>query len=50
MKEWFSLNNLDVPSDEQAHVIANCGNSLKVVARAGSGKTRTIAQKILFLI
>ena len=50
VKEWFSSVNLDIPSDEQADVIANLNNSLKVVARAGSGKTRTIAQKILFLI
>jgi len=50
VKEWFALRKLDPPSNEQAVVIANCHNSLKVVARAGSGKTRTIAQKILFLV
>lgn len=49
-KEWFRANNLDVPSDEQAAVITNCQNSLRVVARAGSGKTRTIALKVLFLV
>jgi DNA helicase-4 len=50
VKEWLSERNLGTPSEEQAVVIANCHNSLKVVARAGSGKTRTIAQKILFLV
>jgi DNA helicase-4 len=50
IQEWFFDLNLGLPSDEQAAVIGNCHNSLKVVARAGSGKTRTIAQKILFLI
>ena len=50
VKEWFASVNLDIPSDEQTDVIANLNNSLKVVARAGSGKTRTIAQKIIFLI
>lgn len=50
VKEWFSNKGLGEPSDEQAIVIANCHNSLKVVARAGSGKTRTVAQKILFLV
>jgi hypothetical protein len=48
VREWFSGKKLGSPSDEQATVIANCHNSLKVVARAGSGKTKTIAQKIPF--
>jgi DNA helicase-4 len=50
VKEWFSSRKLGLPSHEQAIVIANCHNSLKVVARAGSGKTRTIAYKMLFLV
>jgi len=50
VKEWLLEKNLGLPSDEQATVIANCHNSLRVIARAGSGKTRTTAQKILFLI
>ena len=50
VKEWFASINLKIPSDEQSDVIANLNNSLKVVARAGSGKTRTITQKVLFLI
>lgn len=50
VKEWFASCKIGLPSDEQAIVIANCYNSLRVIARAGSGKTRTIAQKILFLV
>ena len=50
IRNWFSSKNLGEPSEEQAVVIGNCSNSLRVIARAGSGKTRTIAQKILFLV
>ena len=50
MQNWFSLRKLEKPSHEQAYVIANTSNSLRVIARAGSGKTRTLAQKILFLV
>jgi len=50
VQQWFSSIGLGLPSDEQAVVIANCHNSLRVIARAGSGKTRTIAQKVLFLV
>ena len=50
IKDWFKDIELDYPSDEQCDVISNTNNSLRVIARAGSGKTRTIAQKILFLV
>ena len=50
IQKWFADKNLGKPSYEQAQVIANTQNSLRVIARAGSGKTRTIAQKILFLV
>ena len=50
IQNWFAERNLGKPSHEQAQVIANTQNSLRVIARAGSGKTRTIAQKIIFLI
>lgn len=50
VQDWFRNRNLGAPSAEQTDVICNCNNSLRVIARAGSGKTRTIAQKILFMI
>lgn len=50
VEKWFKTKKIGTPSREQALVIINTSNSLRVIARAGSGKTRTIAQKILFLV
>jgi DNA helicase-4 len=50
VRDWFNSLSLREPSQEQIDVIADCHLSLRVVARAGSGKTHTIAYKILFLI
>ena len=50
VRDWFNSLDLREPSQEQIDVISDCHQSLRVVARAGSGKTHTIAYKILFLI
>ena len=48
---WFKEKNfLQIPSAEQLKFIINTENSIKLTARAGSGKTTTISLKILFLI
>ncbi|WP_201716151.1 UvrD-helicase domain-containing protein [Rossellomorea arthrocnemi] len=48
--DWFQNNNLEIPDTEQAECIANVWDNVQVVARAGSGKTRTIINKTVFLI
>lgn len=48
--DWFQKNHLDVPDNEQAVCIANVWDNVQVVARAGSGKTRTIINKAVFLV
>ena len=48
---WFKEKNfLQIPSAEQLKFIINTENSIKLTARAGSGKTTTNSLKILFLI
>ena len=47
---WFKEKKFDqIPSAEQLRFIINTENSIKLTARAGSGKTTTISLKILFL-
>lgn len=38
-----------IPDEEQAMAIATHGNHIQVVARAGSGKTETVANRAVFL-
>ncbi len=48
---WFKENQLPIiPNSEQLKFIVNTNNSIKLTARAGSGKTTTICLKIIFLI
>lgn len=49
--EWFNENNfIIIPSPEQLQFIVNSNNSIKLTARAGSGKTTTVSLKVLFLV
>ena len=48
---WFKENQFPkIPNSEQLQFIVNTNNSIKLTARAGSGKTTTICLKILFLV
>lgn len=47
---WFREMNLDLPDFEQALSIADVWNNMLITARAGSGKTRTLVNKSIFLI
>ena len=48
---WFKENQFPIiPNSEQLEFIVNTNNSIKLTARAGSGKTTTICLKILFLV
>jgi len=50
VQRWFrKLPALDQPDAEQAAAIATTSNNVQVVARAGSGKTRTLINRALFL-
>ncbi|WP_099159046.1 UvrD-helicase domain-containing protein [Virgibacillus ndiopensis] len=48
--DWFRYHSLEKPDYEQAKTIANVWDNVQVVARAGSGKTRTIINRSIFLI
>jgi DNA helicase IV len=49
VQDWAS-RNLDQPLDsEQANAVAACGGDIQVAARAGSGKTRTLVARAIFL-
>ena len=47
--EWLNRHSLRA-TDEQLEFIVDTHHSLRVTARAGSGKTETIATKIIFLL
>ncbi|MFB4169033.1 UvrD-helicase domain-containing protein [Virgibacillus sp. JSM 102003] len=50
VRDWFHQRKLELPGHEQAETIANVWDNVQVVARAGSGKTRTIINRAIFLI
>ena len=47
---WLESNHFRFPTDEQLEFIIDTHHSIRVTARAGSGKTETVATKILFLL
>ena len=47
---WFKQHSFRTPTEEQIGFIIDINHSIRLTARAGSGKTETIASKILFLI
>lgn len=47
--DWFKTKD-NILNGEQARAIAEIWNNVQVVARAGSGKTRTIVNRAYFLI
>jgi len=49
-RAWLELHQFRPPTDEQLEFIIDSHHSIRVTARAGSGKTETIATKILFLL
>lgn len=50
VRDWAARMALDDLDDEQIAAVASAGTDLLVAARAGSGKTRTISARALFLI
>ena len=48
--EWLSAYRFRIPTEEQLEFIIDTHHSIRVTARAGSGKTETVATKILFLL
>ena len=48
--EWLSAHGFRIPTEEQLEFIVDTHHSIRVTARAGSGKTETVATKILFLL
>ncbi len=49
VKDWATATLSEPLDDEQAAAIAASGGDVKVVARAGSGKTRTLITRAIFL-
>jgi DNA helicase-4 len=49
VKNWARKELRDTLDDEQAAAVATQGGDVKVVARAGSGKTRTLVTRAIFL-
>jgi DNA helicase-4 len=47
---WFEQQGWDKPDEEQAECIAEIWNDVQVIARAGSGKTKTIVNRTAFLV
>jgi DNA helicase IV len=47
---WLADCKFRTPTDEQLEFIIDTHHSIRVTARAGSGKTETVATKILFLL
>jgi len=47
---WLKKAQLRKPTEEQLEFIIDTHHSIRVTARAGSGKTETVATKILFLL
>ncbi len=57
IRDWFSRRSsgrgtapTSLPDDEQLEAIAAVNGDVQVVARAGSGKTATLVNRVLFLI
>jgi hypothetical protein len=48
--DWLEKSQLRSPTEEQLEFIIDSYHSIRVTARAGSGKTETVATKILFLL
>jgi DNA helicase IV len=48
--EWLKSHQFRIPTEEQLEFIIDTHHSIRVTARAGSGKTETVAIKILFLL
>jgi DNA helicase-4 len=48
--EWLNSHQFRIPTEEQLEFIIDTHHSIRVTARAGSGKTETVATKILFLL
>jgi DNA helicase-4 len=48
--DWFSKKRWSIPDYDQSKCIANVFDDLLVIARAGSGKTSTIINRVSFLV
>ena len=48
--DWLASHKFRTPTEEQLEFIIDTHHSIRVTARAGSGKTETIVVKILFLL
>jgi len=49
VEEWARTRLQDTLDEEQAAAVAAHGGDIKVIARAGSGKTRTLTARAIFL-
>jgi len=47
---WLETHDFRAPTEEQLEFIIDTHHSIRVTARAGSGKTETVSTKILFLL
>jgi DNA helicase-4 len=50
IKTWIKANNLKLPDNEQIAAISAVNGHVQVVARAGSGKTTTLVNRVFFLL
>ncbi len=49
IKSWAGKNSLLPLDDDQARAIGECAGDIQLIARAGSGKTKTVVNRAIFL-